>query len=185
LLPSEEGLPEMLTLVFDTPEERDKFVALYEDYGKIIYYTLSRFGLDEYTIEDLSQDIYMILANHLADIDLQNYKRTRNYIITITRNYCKNHLRSKSRKPEESLEKYPDLDSNSDGILDQVILKEQISRLSEEIGKLDDIYKCVLELKYVNGFANDEIASILNIKKKTVEMRLYRANQILRTKLRE
>ena len=40
------------TFVFDTPEERDKFITLYEKYGKTVYYTLSRFGLDEYTKED-------------------------------------------------------------------------------------------------------------------------------------
>ena len=29
----------MLILVFDTQQERDKFVAIYEAYGKTIYYT--------------------------------------------------------------------------------------------------------------------------------------------------
>ena len=33
----------MLILVFDTEEEINKFVALYETYGKTIYYTLKRF----------------------------------------------------------------------------------------------------------------------------------------------
>ena len=54
----------MLLLVFDTEEEKNKFVALYETYGKTIYYTLKRFPIDEYTIEDLSQDIYIKLADH-------------------------------------------------------------------------------------------------------------------------
>lgn len=51
----------MLILVFDTPEDRDKFVILYETYGKTIYYTLSRYNLDEHTKEDLSHDIYIII----------------------------------------------------------------------------------------------------------------------------
>lgn len=37
----------MLILVFDTQQERDKFVAIYEAYGKTIYYTLKRYSLDE------------------------------------------------------------------------------------------------------------------------------------------
>ncbi len=28
----------MLILVFDTPEDKDKFVHIYETYGKMIYY---------------------------------------------------------------------------------------------------------------------------------------------------
>lgn len=173
------------TFVFDTPEERDKFTTLYETYGKTIYYTLTRFDLDEYTKEDLSQDIYIIIAHHLDDIDMNDAKRTRNYIITITRNYCSNYLRNKSRKPEEFLDEHPNLHTKSDGILEQLVNQEQLLRLSKEINKLDDIYRSVLELKYVNNLSNDEIANFLNIKKKTVEMRLYRANIMLREKLKE
>ena len=71
----------MLTLF---SKERDKFTVLYETYGKIIYFTIKRFHFDEYTIEDLSQEIYMILVSHLDDIDLDDPVRTRNYIITVT-----------------------------------------------------------------------------------------------------
>jgi DNA-directed RNA polymerase specialized sigma24 family protein len=65
----------MLLLVFDTEEEKNKFVALYETYGKTIYYTLKRFPIDEYTIEDLSQDIYIKLADHLEKIDMNDFKK--------------------------------------------------------------------------------------------------------------
>ena len=175
----------MLILVFDTPKDRDKFIILYETYSKTIYYTLSCYILDEYTKKDLSQDIYIILAKHLDKIDLDNHKKTQNYIITITRNYCKNYLRSKNNHPEEFLDEIPELQANDNGVLDYIISQEQIRKLVEEINKLNDIYKSVLELKYVNGLSNDEIASFLKVKKKTVEMRLYRANQILRNKLKE
>ena len=36
----------MLILVFDTPEDRDKFVTIYETYKNTIYYTLCRYNLD-------------------------------------------------------------------------------------------------------------------------------------------
>lgn len=175
----------MLILVFDTEEEKDKFIALYETYGKTIYYTLMRFQLDEYTIEDLSQDIYIKLAEHLDDIDITNYKRTQNYIITVTRNYCLNYLRGHNRKQEELSEDMSLLTDSENDIEEYIINKEQIARLSEEINKLDDIYKSVLELKYVNGFRDEEIASFLKVKKKVVEMRLYRAKKILREKMKE
>lgn len=175
----------MLILIFDTPEDKQKFVVLYETYGKTIFYTLSRYGLDDATKEDLSQDIYMILADHLDCMDLNNFKKTQNYIITITRNYCLNYLRSKRRAPEEPLDRLPEPQTEPDVILNRLITEEQLHRLAAEIHKLDDIYKSVLELKYVNEFSNDEIAAILKIKKKTVEMRLYRANRILRERLKE
>ena len=65
------------------------------------------------------------------------------------------------------------------------LAKDVCSELIEEIQKLNDIYKEVLELKYVAQFSNQEITDFLHIEKKTVEMRLYRANNILRERLRD
>ena len=36
----------MLMLVFDAPEDKDKFVHIYETYGKTIYCTLGRYNLE-------------------------------------------------------------------------------------------------------------------------------------------
>lgn len=58
-------------------------------------------------------------------------------------------------------------------------------KLVEEINKLDDRYRMVLELKYVTQYSNDEIANMLGLKKKTVEMQIYRANKMLREKMRD
>lgn len=77
------------------------------------------------------------------------------------------------------------LHSHSEDILNLIIKKETRKHLIEEIGNLNDIYQSVLELKYFLDFSNDEIAQFLNIEKKTVEMRLYRANKLLRTRLRD
>ncbi len=176
---------QMIILVFDTEEEKNKFVALYETYGKTIYYTLKRFQIDEYTIEDLSQDIYIKLAGHLDDIDMTDSNRTRNYVITVTRNYCVSFLRKDRRRQDDLSENVSTIKSDEEDIEEYVVNHEQITWLANEINQLDDIYKSVLELKYVNEFTDDEIATFLKIKKKTVEMRLYRAKKILRKRLGE
>lgn len=173
----------MLVLVFDTQEDCDKFIQIYETYGKTVYYTIKRFIKDEYLIEDISQDIYIKIAECIDKINLNNFKRSQNYIITLVRHYCLNYIRDNSKIQEESLEEFTSLHTNSDAILDKIIYNEDINRLSKEIRNLDEIYKSVLELKYINEFSNAEIASFLNIEKKTVEMRLYRANIMLRNKL--
>lgn len=166
------------------PEKLDKFMLLYETYGKIIYCTIKKFKFDEYTAEDLSQDIYMVIVRHLDDIDMDDYRRTRNYIITITRNCCISHQHRLSKRMEDPSEDMSALPLESEDVLSQLIHKEQAHRLADEIGRLDDIYRSVLELKYINGFQNKEIAEILRIPKKTVEMRLYRAKKILKKKMK-
>ena len=81
----------MILFVFDTEEERDKFIYIYDKYKKTAIYTIKLFISDNYIVEDLLQDIFIIIAKNLQKIDETDVKRTRNYIITITRNYCKSH----------------------------------------------------------------------------------------------
>ena len=50
---------------------------------------------------------------------------------------------------------------------------------------IDEKYKTVLELKYIIGFTDNEIAELLGITKKNVQIRLYRAKNLLRSKLGE
>ena len=177
----------LIFLTFDTKEERDKFIYLYSHYLKTVYYTVTRFVSEPYAIEDLSQDVFLALSKHLDKCDLSNPTQTRNYIITIARNRCKNYLRDSKKLDVDSLD---DLhDKNQDAadidILKIMLKKDTKKKLIEEIRKLNDIYKEVLELKYIAQFSNQEIADFLHIEKKTVEMRLYRANNILRERLRD
>ena len=177
----------IIFLTFDTKEECDKFIYLYSHYLNTVYYTVTRFVSEPYTIEDLSQDVFLALSKHLDKCDLSNPTQTRNYIITIARNRCKNYLRDSKKLDVDSLD---DLhDKNQDAadidILKIMLKKDTKKKLIEEIRKLNDIYKEVLELKYIEQFSNQEIADFLHIEKKTVEMRLYRANNILRERLRD
>lgn len=177
----------IIFFTFDTEEECDKFIFLYEHYLKTVYYTVKRFVNDPLTVEDLSQDVFIIISMNLEKCDITNLQRTRNYIITITRNLCKNHLRKQSKMVEESLDDLhaKNKDSSSVNILDLIVKKDFTEQLITEVRKLNPIYKDVLELKYIAQFSNDEIAHALNIEKKTVEMRLYRANKILRERLED
>lgn len=106
-------------------------------------------------------------------------------MITVTRNYCVSFLRQDRRSQEDLFENISMVKNDEEDIEDYVINKEQIAWLASEINQLDDIYKAVLELKYVNEFTDDEIATFLKIKKKTVQMRLYRAKIMLRKRLGE
>lgn len=174
----------MIIFDFDTKMKSDKFNVIYEKYGKTVYYTIKRFVSDEYIIEDLSQEVYLRILGNLSKIDMNNGRRTKNFIITIARNLCKNYLRNQEKVKELPLEELFN-SSDSNDFLDQIITQEQIHLLAKEISRLKDDYKSVLELKYVNQFCDNEIADSLKIEKKTVEMRLYRAKIILRKKLKE
>ena len=67
----------IIFLTFDTKEECDKFIYLYSHYLNTVYYTVTRFVSEPYTIEDLSQDVFLALSKHLDKCDLSNPTQTR------------------------------------------------------------------------------------------------------------
>lgn len=178
----------MLLLVFDTKEECDKFTILYEKYRRVVFYTVRRFVGDEFIAEDLLQDIYIIIARNLHKIDMEDDRKSRNYLITIARNYSLSYLRKKNSMKEDSMDEdmmQEELISDDDEVLRHIVDKERLELAVREVRKLDDKYRMVLELKYINEFNEDEIASFLSINRKSVQMRLYRARKMLRKRLQE
>ena len=180
----------MILFVFDTEEERDKFIYIYDKYKKTAIYTIKLFISDNYIVEDLLQDIFIIIAKNLQKIDETDEKRTRNYIITITRNYCKSHLRKAARSKEDFIEEVEESYSfstsqNREDILDGILHKESYQRLVEEIKQLDDKYRIALELKYITGLDDVHIAKIVGTTTNNIQMRIYRAKLMLRKRLED
>lgn len=177
-----------MLLVFDTPEETDKFVMLYEDYKRTAFYTVKRFIADNYIIEDLIQEIFIIIAKHLDRINLEDRIKTRNYIITIARNYSKDYLRKQKRIKEDLQEEdnippvYHSPNSGKD-ILNNLIVHDIYEQLTAKMAQMNDNYRMVMELKYINEFTDDEIAEFLGITKQNVQVRLFRAKNMLRDKM--
>lgn len=173
----------MILLVFDTKEECDKFVVLYEKYYKVVLYTIRRFIEDKFIAEDILQEVYINISKNLDKIDMNDEKRSRNYIITISRNYCCSYLRKQNKVNEDIVESDSIFKNNAEDVLEGLVEKEDFERLILEIHNLKDTYKSVLQLKYINELSDVEIARFLNLKMKTVQMRLYRARIILRNKM--
>lgn len=177
----------IFTLAFDSNEDRDKFTYLYQTYLRTVYWTIKRIipNIDEAALEDLSQDTFLKVAENLDKIDLNDSIRTRNYIITIARNFSKNYLRSHEKDAELHLESLENQLPDTVNVLELMVKKEFYACLREEIKNLKESYQTVLELKYGAQMSNDEIACFLNIKKKTVEMQLYRAKMELKKRVKE
>lgn len=173
----------MLILVFDTKEECDKFTYLYEKYYKMVFYTILKFIDDQFMAEDLLHEVYILIGKNLAKVDLDDTKRCRNFVITVTRNYCKSYLRKQKKINEEFMEDSDVLKGSKHDVLKDILDQEQREQLMDEVDRLEDKYKMVLELKYINGFHDNEIAELLSINKKNVQMRLYRAKRMLRERV--
>jgi RNA polymerase sigma-70 factor (ECF subfamily) len=100
-------------------------------------------------------------------------------------------LRRKNRSEQGKI----DLDEDNDvdkiatritpDVLSEIISKEGYQRLIALIEEMSDTYKDVMKLRFVLGFSNDEIADLLEITKKNVEVRISRGRAMLIEMLRK
>jgi len=109
-------------------------------------------------------------------------------------NACLMKLRSRGRKPEESIEElFPRFHEDghradpgpawrTDGP-DPVESREIRSLVRASIDRLPDIYRNVLLLRDIEGLSTEEAARMLDVKVDTVKVRLHRARQALRALL--
>ena len=137
----------MFVFTFDTEEEKDKFLRLYDAYKQTVLYTIRRFLQDSYAEEDIFQEVFLILADHLDNMNEQDVRKTPNYIITITRNYCKRYLKKANRIPEDSIENWKDFrefPADDPALIDLFANQESFQKLCSHIRSLDEKYRAVL-----------------------------------------
>lgn len=61
--------------------------------------------------------------------------------------------------------------------------KENLSDLYSMIQNMADIYRIPILLKYIKGFSEKEIATILDLNQNTVKSRLFNGRNLLKTQL--
>lgn len=175
----------MLILTFDTDEEKNMFLYLYDNYKHYVLYTIRRYVKDIFTEEDLFQDILIILAKNINKIDFQDKRRTTNFVITVSKNYTLNYIKKQERQAEDLTEDIGQLRNTQALPLDYMLKQEEYQELYKELEKLDEKYQAVLELKYFADLNDDSISEILGITKKNVQTRLYRAKLKMKSGLSE
>jgi RNA polymerase sigma-70 factor (ECF subfamily) len=113
------------------------------------------------------------------------------WLFAIAANLCRNYLRRRQRRGDPVSETYDTQDSvvtdtlqSLDDSPDQAAIRsESISLIRVAIEKLPDDLKTATLLHEYQSLSYAEISSILGCSVKAVEMKLYRARQLLRERL--
>lgn len=175
----------MMLSVLDT-EEQDKFTYIYENYRYFMWYLANEILQDSHLAEDAVQDSFLALTRHLDKIDDVKSNKTKKFLATIAKSKAIDILRKRKGKTDESFEENQDLIwLASEDMLEQYIKQDSYEHLLGCIRNLDEIYKVVFEYKYIHGLSDKEIASLLNVTPKTVNVRIFRARKKLQKILRK
>lgn len=125
--------------------------------------------------EDITEEAFikLYLRHKLPEDDSQ----TRAWLIRVTANLCKNHLKSPRHKNRAEMpENIPEETS---------ISEEERQELKAALESLKPDYRAVILLHYYEGFSAREIASLLGLTVTAVTTRLQRGRESLKKFLTE
>jgi RNA polymerase sigma-70 factor (ECF subfamily) len=150
------------------PEDFEVFVAKHEN--KLYRAALAVMG-NVTDAEDIVQEAFLRAYEKAPEFKSEEHENA--WLIRVTVNLCKSHLRSPWHKRTEQL-----LDTYPAAVPDQQELLEQIMALSPK-------YRIAIHLFYYEGYSLKDISELTGQKEATVRSHLTRARQKLRSVLKE
>ena len=133
--------------------------------------------------EDAVQNSIISMARHMDALGKVEDYRTISYICTVVRHAAIDIYRKKGKGDAS----YDEMAAEPAGILDieqKICEEEGINYIVAAINKLDEGYREVLSLFYLNELSPREIADVLNRPYNTIRSQINRGRKILRQSLK-
>ena len=147
-----------------------ELLELYDQYSAMVYRIAVSYLRQPQDAEDAVQAIFMKLIEGKAQPEAG---KERAFLASITINYCKDVLRSVWKRRVVPIDEEIEFEQEEDHDLFYAVMK------------LPDKLRIVVHLHYYEGYSFAEIASFLKISSSAVSMRLHRARNTLKDKLKE
>jgi len=155
----------------------DWFDARKEKYYRIGWAYLK----NHHDIEDVFHNTVIKVHDKIHQLREDNYFET--WVTSIFINECRDFYRKNSRIQQEAQEHQMAADQQISATPAGVIDQESNMDMFGALQRLQEKYREVIILKYLKGYAQEEIAAALNLPVGTVKSRLYRGLLILRKEI--
>jgi RNA polymerase sigma-70 factor (ECF subfamily) len=172
-------------------EELARYDGIVQRYARHVYNIAYRMTGNEADARDLSQEAFLRVYRALRRV--QPGAPLESWLYRIVSNLYIDLLRRRPRARVESLDaaidtprgemvrEFPDAAANPEAVFE----REHIdAAIQEALGALSAELRIVVVLSDIEGFAYEEIATILRVPLGTVKSRLHRARQVLQQRLR-
>lgn len=161
----------------DAETDKQKLTEIYEKYRNRMYITACRILNDPYLAEDAVHEAFVAVSKNLGKIGDTDSIQTASYVIRAAKSRALNMLRHKSCEMPTLIS---DEDAREDETaLDTVCERENYSYIVSAILSLDEKYRDVLSLYYLNELTVAEISQFLSRKEGTVKQQLARGRRKL------
>ena len=149
--------------------------------GIFLWYLARERLQDDHLAEDAVQETFLALTRHMDKVGSVESAATRNFLATIVKNKATDLLRKRQKimEDEETSQKQ-EAEVSGEDLLNQYLAQESYERILHAIQKLDEIYRAVFEYKYLHELSDREIADLLGVTLKVVNVRIFRARKSCR-----
>ena len=188
-----ENLPDADVVVLAQQGRDDAFREIIRRYERPVFSLVYRMVRDREVAEDLSQDAFIRVLNHL-DKYRSEFKLS-SWLFKIANNVAIDHLR-KRQLDTISIHGSPhastatdieatsfDIEDGGENALDEMAAKELGGEIERAIAKLRPEYRACIMLRHVEGRSYEDIASTLDLPLGTVKTYIHRARHELREAL--
>ena len=169
--------------------DSELYSEIIDRYSGKVYSTAYSYTHSQEEARDLVQEILIKTYNSLRSF--KEDARFSTWLYRIVVNSCIDWSRKKKSKAIMTAISFEDtnifemITSDTEGPEELLLQQENKEAIRNAVGNLPELYKTVLILYYFEELQVQEICSILDSPRKTIETRLYRAKKILKSILRQ
>ncbi len=142
---------------------------------------------NEADAEDAVHTSFMRLAENFENYNQKSVDELCSLCITIVKHISIDIYRKRRKISDFEVENLVLFNDDDINFLPEGYIEKEMQHIyiAELIQKLPENSRIILELKYYQELDNKEISRLLNLKPKTVELRLYRAKEKLQQLIQE
>ena len=171
---------QMIISSIQDPDERAFFIHIFQKYHLLMFHEAAIYISDPHEREDVVQDALVKAVENSSKIYKMERCKIASYLVIITRNEALNFLRHKKVIHKHSAGSIDDIrgDIPSRPPLEDLIAALERKHLLERAWpKLSETEQILLAGRYIIGYSNQELSSILGCKEDSVRMMLTRARR--------
>ena len=146
--------------------DRDNFSSTYDKYKNTVYSVIFNYVRNRDDAMDLMQEVFIKLLGSSMGFDSEEHVKA--WLIRVSSNLCKNHLRDQNHYSDEEVPEQPYYDTYNEG-----------DSLLEYVLKLPEKYRVPIHLFYYEDCSVKEIAKRLDLTVMNVKTRLSRGRKLL------
>lgn len=155
------------------------FVKLVMPFKDKVFRLAKRLLVSHEEAEDATQEILMKLWNNKGQIE--QYKNVEAFSMTMTKNFCLDRLKSKQAQNLKIV--HSNYQDNTTSLQKQVELNDSVAWVSKIIEQLPEQQKIILQLRDIEQYEFEEIATMLDMNETAIRVALSRARKTIREQL--